>query len=345
MVSPVGTSRLGSNVPEGLAHGGDLSQAEALFPLAQRPFLDLSTGINPDPYPLPPLDPAIFARLPGKAELWALEEAARERYGISMRADLVAAPGTQILIEMLPRLRPRGKVAVLGPTYNEHAHAWAKNGFDVQNVTDFEALGAQDVAIIVNPNNPDGRLVPVKDLLDLAGRIAINGGWLVLDEAFADFAPPSASLARQWPENAVILRSFGKTYGLAGLRLGFLIAAPAIARAMRAALGPWAVSGPALAIGRQALGDAAWLTKARSALNARIAPIDAALARLGADPAGTPLFRFGEFPEAPSLFEALGARGIFIRRFAERPQALRLGIPGEADLPRLLAALAQVRSP
>jgi cobalamin biosynthetic protein CobC len=204
-------------------HGGDLGEARRLFPGATEPWIDLSTGINPIPYPLPPLAPDLFARLPEPQAHGDLEAAAAEAYGADDAGCVVAAPGTQILISLLPSLRPRGRVAILGPTYAEHARAWRVAGHAVAEVGSLQAMGEVDVAVIVNPNNPDGRLVPADALRGLADRLHRRGGWLVVDEAFADF-DAAESLVPALPEGAVVLRSFGKTYGLAGIRLGFAIA-------------------------------------------------------------------------------------------------------------------------
>lgn len=323
----------------GIWHGGDLAAARALFPEAPEPWVDLSTGINPIPYPLPPLPLSLWARLPGAADEKALLAAARAAYGVPGRAGLVPAPGTQILIGLLPRLAPRGPVAVLGPTYAEHGEAWRKAGFKVSEIATLAEAGGAATVVVVNPNNPDGRLVPPEALAKQAALCAARGGLLVVDEAFCDFAP-EASLVRELPPGAVILRSFGKTYGLAGLRLGFAVAAPELTDALAAALGPWAVAGPALAVGAAALGDAAWLATAAAARARDAARLDALLGAHGAVVGGTALFRLLETPRAPALFARLGRRGIYVRRFRGAPQRLRFGLPAdEAQWSRLQAAL------
>lgn len=237
------------------------------------------------------------------------------------------APGTQILIETLPRLRPPARVAVLGPTYAEHAAAWARGGHAVAAVPDLAAAGEAEVVVAVNPNNPDGRVIPPEDLLASARDLGRRGGLLVVDEAFADLEP-GRSLAASLGPGLVVLRSFGKTYGLAGLRLGFALAVPETARGIAAALGPWAVSGPALAIGRTALADRAWRAGAATARAADAARLDRMLARAGgAVVGGTCLFRLAHFADAALLFDRLGAAGIYVRRFADRPDLLRFGLP------------------
>lgn len=321
------------NEPESLWHGGDLGEARRLFPGAPEPFIDLSTGINPVPYPLPFLPATLWQRLPAAADEEALLATARDAYRIPEPAGIVAAPGTQILIDLLPRLMPRGTTAVLGPTYGEHAAAWARAGHAVRDVaTTAEAQGA-DVLVLVNPNNPDGRILPPEDIATLAGRV----GLLVVDEAFADFTP-AASVIPALPPATLVLRSFGKTYGLAGLRLGFAVGAKALTDRLASALGRWPVAGPALAVGTIALADSAWLAAASRDRAADAARLDALLARIGTIVGGTALYRLVETNEAPAWFSRLGAAGIYVRRFAGRPHFLRFGLPGDEEAWRRLAA-------
>ena len=326
-------------------HGGDLGAARKLFPAAPEPFIDLSTGINPFSYPLPPLDPAVFARLPEPAVVERLAAIAAAAYGAPSSAHVVAAPGLQILLPLVAALASPGRAAVLGPTYAEHARVASRAGHGVRDVSTISDLAGVDLAVVVNPNNPDGRIIARDALLALAETLA--GGLLVVDEAFMDVGPVDASLAPEAARpNLVVLRSFGKFFGLAGVRLGFAIAAPEIAKRLRAALGPWAVSGPALAIGAAALADGAWIAATRAHLVAAAQRLDALLTGAGLDLAGgTSLFRLVRTPAAGELFDRLGRAGIFVRRFAEQPAWLRFGLPGdEAAWQRLGEALAGVRA-
>jgi cobalamin biosynthetic protein CobC len=327
---------------EAIWHGGDLATAKALFPQAPEPWIDLSTGINPIPYPLPALPLSLWQRLPGQADEAALLAAARKAYRMRAESGLVAAPGTQILIELLPRLVPGAKVAVLGPTYGEHAPAWRKAGATVREIGDLAEIGDANAVVLVNPNNPDGRIVPRETLVRLAGLLSAQGGLLVVDEAFADFEP-EVSLLPILPEGALVLRSFGKAYGLAGLRLGFAVGEPRFTDALLAMLGPWAVAGPALHVGAAALGDAEWLSVAGEARAADSRRLDALLAQHGRVVGGTVLYRLLETAQAPALFERLGQSGIYVRRFQHDPSRLRFGLPGdETAWARLAQALAPV---
>ena len=320
-------------------HGGDLGAARAAFPSSPEPWIDLSTGINALSYPLPRLDPALWTALPEPGAITGLEAAAARAYGTAPER-IVAAPGTQALIQWLPHLVPARRVGILGQTYGEHASRWAAAGADVATMQDLDALAGFDVAVVVNPNNPDGRLAAAADLATLAGRV----GLLVVDEAFMDVMPPGGSLVPVLPDRTIVLRSFGKTYGLAGLRLGFAVASGDLAVALRCAVGPWAVSGPAIAIGCEALGDAAWLGRTRLRLAEAAGRLDRLLATRGATiVGGTPLFRLAEVDDARRWFDGLGHAGILVRPFVERPRSLRFGLPhAGAQWVRLEAALERL---
>ena len=324
-----------------LPHGGDLGVARRLFPAAPEPFIDLSTGINPFPYPLPPLDGAAFARLPAPAAADKLAAVAAAAYGAPSAAHVVAAPGLQLLLPSIMGLAPPGRAAVLTPTYAEHARVAALAGHAVREVASLGELAGANLAIVVNPNNPDGRLAAKRDLLALAD--ALLPGLLIVDEAFIDVAPAGASIAGNVARaNLVVLRSFGKFFGLAGLRLGFALASAPTAARLRASLGPWAVSGPALAIGTIALADMAWIAATRARLAATAQRLDDLLIAAGLDLAGgTALFRLVRHAGCRrGLFDRLGRAGIFVRRFADQATWLRFGLPGgEADWQRLGAAL------
>src|SRR6516165_5606906 len=258
-----------------LEHGGDLAAARRLFPHAPQPFIDLSTGINPHPYPLPPLAANVFAQLPDSAAQFRLCEIAARTYGAPTAAHVVCAPGTQILLPLVAALVPPGRAGVLGPTYSEHARAAALAGPAVMDVWAINELPQVDLAVIVNPNNPDGRIITKERLLALSDDLSGRGGVLAVDEAFMDVGPTEASLAGEIDRgNIIVLRSFGKFFGLAGLRLGFALAAPDLAAKLNATLGPWAVSGPAIAIAEQALADHAWAQAMHRSLNRRARELD-----------------------------------------------------------------------
>lgn len=281
--------------------------------------------------------------MPEAARLSDLLAGAAAAYGAPSAANVVAGPGTQILLPRVASLVKAGRALVLSPTYAEHARAAAIAGHVVAETTDFDALAEADLAILVNPNNPDGRVVSRERLLKLADRMKARNGLLVVDEAFMDVGPREASLAAHAGQGGlVVLRSFGKFFGLAGVRLGFALTDQATAVQLDSQLGPWAVAGPTLEYGIHALGDIAWQEAMRRQLSEDAARLDALFERHGVPVAGgTSLFRYVDFAGAPGLFDALGRRGILLRHFAERPHTLRSGLPGSEDeWQRLDAALA-----
>ena len=303
-----------------------------MFPSAPSPWIDLSTGINPIPYPVGAIAPSAWARLPEPSDRAALEAAAGTAYGAGPAAEIIAAPGTQALIQWLPRLFPARRVGVLGFTYEEHAASWRAAGAEVVAVAALADLAAFDVGIVVNPNNPDGRLFSPDQLTTTATAFARRGGMLIVDEAFMDLLGPQSSLVPRLPNGcALVLRSFGKIYGLAGLRLGFAVTGSEPGARLRAALGPWAISGPAIEIGRRALADTAWLAATVARLQEDANRLDGLLRSAGFTiHGGTPLFRLAEHADAGRWFARLCEAGILTRPFRQRPNWLRFGIPDTA---------------
>ena len=326
-----------------IPHGGDLSRLRRRFPDAPEPLIDLSTGINPYAYPLPAIPETAYTRLPEEAQIRQLKEAAAQAYG-ARGPDLIAvAAGTQLLISILPRLFPATQVAVRAPTYGEHIAVWSAAGAAVLKSTGADVLNSGDVAILCNPNNPDGRRLDAATLEALQARRAQRGGRLIVDEAFAEFGEAHLSTVPLVPQRGlIVLRSFGKAYGLAGVRLGFLIAEPDIARRVEQALGPWPVSGVAIHIACIAFADAAWRQTTTDRLAQAGDRLDCLLAAFGLDAiGGTSLFRLVRHDHAPAVAEALGRAGILVREFPDRPDWLRFGLPPDDDAwTRLADALA-----
>ena len=314
-----------------LRHGGRLSDARAAWPDAPQPWLDLSTGINPIPWKgRTPHDPRA---LPDPADLAALEAAAARAFGVDP-ARVAATAGAEAALRLLPHLLDARTVAIVSPTYGAHADAWTRAGAQVRAIPADDLTRAKaDVVVAVNPNNPDGRIL---------ARSALQSDedqWLVVDESFAD-AMPGISLAAGADEQTIVLRSFGKFYGLAGVRLGFIVASPAFAARARAALGDWPVSAQAIAHGRAAYADAAWADRTRVRLRRDAARMDRLLRRHGFQVSGDcPLFRLARGRGASRWFEALCAQGVLVRPFDHTPDALRFGLPRAGHWARLEAAL------
>ena len=273
----------------------------------------------------------------------ALLAAARHVYGIPPANGLAAAPGSQALFQMLPAMRPRSRVAVLAPTYEEHAVAWRRLGHAVDEVGSLDKCGDSDVAVVVNPNNPDGRTTGRGTLTGIAEALARRGGWLVVDETFADVAPDVSLASAPGLPNTLIVRSFGKFFGLPGLRLGFVAGPPLLVGSIARRLGPWAVSGPAMDIGSRGLADTDWIAGTRRRLTAMREELDGVLVSAGLTVlGGTDLFRLVETPKARDLYHRLGKTGIVVRSFERHPRWLRFGLPPTPEaLERLSTALAE----
>lgn len=321
-------------------HGGDLDRARRRF--GGGDWLDLSTGINPRPYPLPQMPAEVWGALPLTADLQALERRAAAVFGAATGCGCVALAGASAAIQLVPWLRPpAGEARVLGPTYNEHAAALRQAGWRCREVAEPGELAGAELAVVVNPNNPDGRHLAPDRLLRLAGEV----GLLVVDESFAD-ATPELSLLPHWPAlpaaaEVLVLRSFGKFYGLAGVRLGFALGAAPLVAQLRGRAGPWAVSGPALAAGRAAYADAGWREATIRRLGAEAARLDALAQAAGWRlVGGTELFRTYETGDAAAAQARLAGAQIWTRVFPYAKGWLRLGLPGqEAGWQRLAAAL------
>lgn len=325
-----------------LLHGGALDAMKRAFPDAPAPWLDLSTGINPRPWPAPPPAPASLARLPG-ADAWdACRTAMAEAFGADPEA-VLPVPGSEIAIRLLPLVRPARRVALRPLSYGDHRRAWAAAGAAL--IVGDDPLGADeaDVAVLCNPDNPDGRIEAPDRLLAARERLAARGGLLVVDEAYADLDPAGSLAGRAGAPGLVLLRSFGKFYGLGGVRLGALLGPPAIVAAMRSLIGIWGVSGHALEIGAAAYRDFGWQGATRARLARESAALDARLTAAGLEIAGgTALFRLVRAADAEGLWRHLGTQGIYVRRFADHPGLLRLGLPTDAAAgERLSAALAE----
>lgn len=328
-----------------IVHGGSLIRAKLAFPHAPDPWIDLSTGINPHSYAHSVLPATAFSRLPEPADLQRLRELAAATYGAGSASCMAAAPGTHLFLPMLidavftdRRGKPL-KAAILSPTYAEHAATCRLCGFETLEVSDWQALAGADLAIVVNPNNPDGRFLEDDALLALSHELAAKGGLLVVDEAFRDALDAPSSLTGQVHAGLSVLRSFGKFYGLAGVRLGFAISCPPVAERLRHMLGPWAVPGPALHIALEALADHEWQAMMRNRLREEAARLDAILAGAGLELlGGTSLFRFVRHPQAAGIYRALAAQGILVRPFDHSPDCLRIGLPAAQDWARVQQA-------
>jgi len=328
-----------------LEHGGGLRKAAAHYNIPLADWLDLSTGINPEGWPVPPLPQEIWQRLPEEND--GLEAAAAAYYG---NANLLPVAGSQAAIHCLPALLPRAVVACISPIYSEHPQAWQRAGHKMrflQNAMLPRALAvATPYVLLCNPNNPTSDRHPYDVAVDAAKQLKKRGGWLIVDEAFMD-PTPEESLAplagTDEAPNLIVLRSLGKFFGLAGARVGFVFAAADILARMNEAMGPWTVSGPAREVARLALQDTAWQGAARPRLRIAGERLHQLLAPLG-EVKSTALFATLSSAHSAELHEALARQGILTRHFDQQP-LLRFGLPGrEAGWQRLSDALAACKA-
>lgn len=316
-------------------HGGNLDIAIARFGGRAEDWIDLSTGINRRPYPVGEVPQARWHALPSRADLKSLHDAARQAY--ATEAQVAALGGAQAAIQLLPYLSRPGRARIIAPTYNEYAPTLAAAGWQVEELRDLDALAGSDLAIVVNPNNPDGRRHDPRALKALTSRV----GRLVVDESFVDAVPGLSLAPLAGQTGLLVLRSLGKFYGLAGLRLGFVLGSDADVAALAAMAGPWPVSGAAIEIGQRALRDRDWAAEttarlAHESLRLDDLALDAGWTLVG----GTPLFRLYDSGDGVAAQARLAGARIWSRVFARQRGWLRLGLPGGgAEWTRLAEAL------
>jgi cobalamin biosynthesis protein CobC len=322
-----------------LEHGGNLQLAATQYGIPLADWRDLSTGINPQNYPIPPLPPDLFQRLPAVDD--GLHAAAQTYYGAQ---HLLACAGSQAALQALPALRKASRVAMPRTMYQEHAHAWQRAGHHVHffdQLPDEQTLNNSDVLLLCNPNNPTGQRYAVDTLLGWHAQLAARGGWLVVDEAFMDTTPQHSLASHTGQPGLWVLRSLGKFFGLAGLRVGFLLGEPNALAEVESLLGPWTISGPSRYIAEIALRDTGWQQQMRAHLPAQSRQLSQLLLEYGLTPAGgTDLFQYVPHAASHQLQAALAKQGVWTRYFAS-PTALRFGLPPATQWARLEQALRQ----
>ncbi|MEM6635953.1 MAG: threonine-phosphate decarboxylase [Pseudomonadota bacterium] len=299
-------------------HGGGLDAARARFGGRTEDWIDLSTGINPHAYPLPPFALTDWTRLPDQNAVAVLETTARRFWAVPDAAAVLPVPGLSAAIARIPALVPAARVRIAQPTYNEYAAAFSQAGWRIAE------RGAADAVVLVHPNNPTGAYHGPND-----------GGpadLYIIDESFCDLSPDKSLIAMSSNPGTIVLKSFGKFWGLAGLRLGFAIGDPVLLATLSQLLGPWAVSGPALRAGDAALSDPNWATSARTRLAEEAEQLDTLASHAGALlSGGTSLFRLYEFASAKDVYDRLAHARILCRIFPYSDTWVRLGIPPDAE--------------
>lgn len=320
-----------------LEHGGNLSAAVAQYKIPLENWLDLSTGINPCHYPIPEIPAHLWRNLPNDDD--GLILAAVQYYGCQA---LLPTSGSQAALQTLPKLRSACKVAMLNPMYQEHAHAWQRYGHQVvrfSDLNDADVINSADVVLVCNPNNPTGKQFAPQNLLQLHATLAKRGGWLIVDEAFMDATPEYSIAKHTHVDGLFVLRSLGKFFGLAGARVGFLLAAPAQLQQIKEELGPWTIAGASRHIAMRALQDCTWQQNTRVTLANNSQRLASLLTQYGLKPAGgTALFQYIATEAANHIHSQLAQQGVWVRKFTEQP-ALRFGLPDDNRWQQLEQAL------
>ncbi|MDI3323986.1 aminotransferase class I/II-fold pyridoxal phosphate-dependent enzyme [Pontibacterium granulatum] len=324
-----------------ILHGGDLISASARYNIPQDQWLDLSTGINPDSYPVGELATEVFQRLPYQQQVFA--DAVTGYYGTD---EWLAVNGSQPVIQALPLCLEKLPVLLPDVGYDEHRHHWAANGNPLAFYPAFDLNAASDQIerrlskgepfhlVVINPNNPTGLEFSKVQLCNWAERLA-GKGCLIVDEAFIDTQPAISVLNEPLSDKLIVLRSFGKFFGLAGLRLGFVFASDQLRSQLQQRLGIWQVNGVAQGVATNALSDLDWQRGARQdiTLNAErtallLAPLMDALQPDRV--AQTPLFSSWQLDAdiAAQVQDLLAQQGVLVRLIplSERKALLRTGI-------------------
>ena len=340
-------------------HGGDLAAASAHYGVTLEAWLDLSTGINPNGYPVPPMAPSVWHDLPYVRE--PLLQAARTAYAVPEAFTLTPTSGSQPVIMALPRLLPDYPVLLPQWGYADHRLAWQATGRHCEfypSASTTEQIAAIDAAlarnpqqhlVIIQPNNPTGVLLPAEQLQRWAAQLT-GGARLIIDETFIDATPELSVCPVHLHPAMIVLRSVGKFFGLAGVRLGFVLAEPSWSERLQAEQGPWAVSGPAQVVGELALSDSVWQANMRAELARSqqhhaqwLQPLSAFTPR---PMQHLPLFStlWLSTAEAHRLCDLAGAQGILLRALAaeaglEMVRIGRLRLTDTAGQHRLQALL------
>ncbi len=330
-----------------MEHGGNVAQAAQYYQLPLHDWLDLSTGINPYAYPAVYSGAALHTQLPYLTDQFLA--AAKNYYDSDV---LTPVNGSQQAIHLLPLLRPHSTVAILSPTYSEHALGWRQAGHDVIEILDLDEIindsGSEyDVVVIVNPNNPTGTLIEKEVLFALQKKLQESNGWLIVDEAFMDCYPEASIVSAANRPGLIVLRSLGKFFGLAGIRIGFVTGDENMVKRIAQISGPWPVSGVSMHMAQQCLLDTAWQQSMRMQLQQQRKLLDDMLVENALQVTGkTHLFSWVEHEDAANIHDALASLGIWLRYFPANLRykaSLRIGLPGNtADMARLQHGLKMI---
>ncbi|MFL9951082.1 threonine-phosphate decarboxylase CobD [Paraburkholderia agricolaris] len=324
-----------------VVHGGNLHEAAQRYGIPYAQWLDLSTGINPHGYPVPPVPADAWRRLPDEGDGFAA--CAARYYGAPDAAHVLPVAGSQAAIRTLPSLLPCARVGIAPLTYSEYAPAFERAGHQIVPLdVSWDSLPESLThVVVVNPNNPTAEHLSAGKLLHWHAQLRTRGGTLLIDEAFADTMPSASLAASTHHDGLIVLRSPGKFFGLAGVRAGFVLGAPALLDALRHRLGAWTVSGPARHAVKAAFEDPAWQQQMRTRLDTESARLVSLLHAQGFATRSTPLFAWTDDAHAAALHEALAQRGVWSRLFTAKG-SVRFGLPAsEAEWMRFEESLRE----
>lgn len=312
-----------------LNHGGCLNKAAKQFSIPIEDWIDLSTGLNPNHWPIPNIPDNCFTRLPEDDD--GLVEAAKKYYQVE---NLLPVAGSQSVIQLLPLLRTKSKVAVPSIGYAEHAYQWQMAGHEVVSYTTLNIdniINDVDVVIVINPNNPTGEAYTQKQLMIWHKKIKSKQGWLIVDEAFIDAEEISSLVNVTHQSGLIVMRSIGKFFGLAGIRSGFVFAEQNLLEKINEKLGPWALTGVSRYITTKALSDNDWILKSKQTLKRSSESMNNLIYEYaGIDSSGTYLFKTIIHEKSERIAELFAMNGILVR-LLDNKKGLRFGLPSNEN--------------
>lgn len=257
-------------------HGGDIEGAAAHFGIPLAEWIDLSTGMNPEPYPVEALAVEVFHKLPYQSQSF-IESSARY-YGSEQ---FVAVAGSQAAIQWLPQLLADLPVLLPSVGYRDHYEYWhQRHSVDfydsldasvaAEEISDRLSQNSRQHLLVINPNNPSGIQFSIQQIIEWSGMLS-GRAFVIVDEAFIDTCVGESLLNLKLPNNIVVLRSFGKFFGLAGIRLGYVFANDSLLARFRQCLTCWQINGPAQAVAIKALSDEVWQKAAQQSIQHNVA--------------------------------------------------------------------------
>ena len=266
------------------AHGGNVYKVARERRIPAEQIVDFSASINPLGFPHVGLR-AIRSALKQivhypDPDCWQLREVLAQQCRVDPDMILVGNGSTE-LIHLLPRALEIKSALIIGPTFEEYAHALMNAGSLVQYVHArreerfrpplqevLRQLSAKrsrfDAVVLCNPNNPTGQVINRSALCELAAVVERLQGWLIVDEAFIDYCQEQSivSMLREHPR-LVVLRSLTKFYAMPGLRIGYLLGASKVVGHLKDRQPPWSVNSLAQEVALAVLGDEAYATNSR----------------------------------------------------------------------------------